>query len=82
MEDKTIPDEPTKDYPKYLLPDKVYKALKWLALIALPAIGLAYQSVAGIWNLPLGGEVMQTCTVAGLLCGVLIGASEIKALQG
>lgn len=23
---------------KYLLPDKAYKALKWLALIALPAI--------------------------------------------
>lgn len=75
-------DENVKDYPRYWLPDGVYKALKWAALIAIPAVGLGYQALAGIWALPYGGEVMQTCTVAGLVCGVLIGASELKSLQG
>lgn len=74
-------NEDVKDFPKYWLPDNVYNALKWLALIALPAIGLGYQMLAGVWSLPFGGEVMQTCTIAGLVCGVLIGASELKSLQ-
>ena len=29
----------------YLLPDKAYEALKWLALIALPALGVFVQAV-------------------------------------
>lgn len=82
MAEIKAPEEDVKDYPKYWLPDNVYKALKWAALIAIPAIGLTYQALSGIWALPYGGEVMQTCTVAGLACGVLIGASELKSLGG
>ena len=82
VKDTDVKDTDVKDFPKYWLPGNVYKALKWVALIALPAVGLAYQAVAGIWSLPCGVEVMQTCSVAGLLCGVLIGASELKSLQG
>lgn len=32
------PEEETGKENKYLLPDKAYKALKWVALIALPAV--------------------------------------------
>lgn len=32
------PEEETGEENKYLLPDKAYKALKWVALIALPAL--------------------------------------------
>lgn len=61
----------------YWLPDGVYVALKWAALIALPAIGTFYQALAGIWGLPLAEEVSQTASVVALLLGTLIGASAI-----
>lgn len=61
----------------YWLPDRVYVALKWAALIALPAIGTFYQALAGVWGLPLAEEVSQTANVVALLLGTLIGASAI-----
>lgn len=62
---------------QYILPDKVYDALKWIALIALPAVGTFYQALAGIWGLPLADEVSQTASVVALLLGTLIGVSAI-----
>ena len=58
-----------------MLNDKVYKALKWIALIALDAIGVAYQSLADVWALPYGKEVMKTCSIISVLIGALIGIS-------
>lgn len=60
------------------LNNKVYDVLKWIALIALDAIGVAYKAIATIWKLPLGDEVMQTCTCASVLIGTLIGISSAK----
>lgn len=62
---------------QYILPDKVYDALKWIALIALPAVGTFYQALAGIWGFPLADEVSQTVSVVALLLGTLIGVSAI-----
>lgn len=64
------------DVPKmYWLPSNVYVALKWATLVAIPAIGVFYQALAGIWALPLAEEVAQTCNVVALLMGALIGVS-------
>lgn len=57
---------------------KLYDALKWIALVALDALGIAYESLAQVWNLPLGDEVMKTCTIVSVLIGTLIGVSSYK----
>ena len=62
----------------YWLPGPVYTALKWVVLIALPAIGVCYSALSGIWGLPLADEVSQTCNVVALLGGALIGVSTAK----
>lgn len=58
------------------LNDKVYNVLKWVSLIALDAIGTAYESLANIWGFPYGTEVMKTCVVFSILIGALIGLSS------
>lgn len=57
---------------------KLYDALKWIALVALDALGIAYESLASVWNLPYGDEVMKTCTIISVLIGTLIGVSSYK----
>ena len=57
---------------------KLYDALKWIALVALDASGIAYESLAQVWNLPFGDEVMKTCTIVSVLIGTLIGVSSHK----
>lgn len=57
---------------------KLYDALKWIALVALDASGIAYESLAQVWNLPFGNEVMKTCTVVSVFIGTLIGVSSYK----
>lgn len=70
---------PVEDVPRtYWLPGPVYTALKWVVLIALPAVGVCYSALSGIWGLPLAEEVSQTCNVVALLGGTLIGVSAAK----
>lgn len=57
---------------------KLYDVLKWIALVALDALGIAYESLAQVWNLPFGDEVMKTCTIVSVLIGALIGVSSHK----
>lgn len=63
----------------YLLPDKAYEILKWLALIALPAIAVFAQAVGPAWGLPHVDQIVETLDALGVLIGALIGVSEIKA---
>ena len=57
---------------------KLYDVLKWIALVALDALGVAYESLANVWNLPYGDEIMKTCTIVSILIGALIGVSSHK----
>lgn len=57
---------------------KFYDALKWIALVALDAVGLAYESLSEVWNLPFGDEIAKTCTIVSVLIGTLIGVSSSK----
>ena len=63
----------------YLLPDKAYDVLKWLALIALPAIAVFVQAVGPAWGLPHIDQIVTTINALAVLVGALIGASELKA---
>jgi hypothetical protein len=56
--------------------NKTYDVLKWIALVALDAIGLFYSTLSGIWGLPFGDQVLETCVALSLLLGALIGVSS------
>lgn len=60
------------------LPNKLYDILKWVGLIALPALGLAYSQLAGVWSLPYGQQIQTTCDILGVLIGTLIGVSTLN----
>lgn len=60
------------------LPDKVYDVLKWLACIALDAVGEFYASMADIWGWPYGEQVYHTFVRASILIGILIGVSTAQ----
>ena len=80
-DEKTVgeADVPVDQVPRaYWLPGPVYTALKWGVLVAVPAVGVAYSALAGIWGLPLADEVSQTCNVVALLGGALIGVSAAR----
>ena len=59
------------------LPNKVYDVLKWICLIALPALSVFYAMIAKIWNLPYGAEIPATINAVALFIGSLIGVSHL-----
>lgn len=60
------------------LSNKLYDVLKWLALIAIDAVGVFYKTISEIWSLPFGNEILATCAAVSLLIGALIGISSAK----
>ena len=60
------------------LNDRVYNALKWIALIALPALGTLYSALAGIWGLPYGEQILGTIAAVGTCIGTLLGISTVQ----
>ncbi len=58
--------------------NKLYDILKWVSLIALDAFGLFYNTISAIWGLPLGEEVLATCTALSVFIGALIGISSAQ----
>ena len=44
----------------------------------LPALGTLYFALAGIWNLPMGEEIVGTITALDTFLGVLLGISAVK----
>jgi len=72
------PEEETGEE-NYLLPDKAYQVLKWLALIALPALAVFVHVVGPAWGLPYVDQTVTTLNALAVLVGALIGVSELKA---
>lgn len=58
-----------------MLDERVYKILKYVAQIALPAVGTLYFALAGIWGFPYGEEIVGTITAVDTFFGVLLGIS-------
>ena len=55
-----------------ILDNKTYDLLKWIALVALPALGSLYFGLAKIWGLPFGEEIVGTITVIDTFLGGLL----------
>lgn len=58
--------------------NKLYNALKWIALIVLPALAVLYRTLAGIWGLPFGEQIPDTITAIDLFLGVVLGVSTVQ----
>jgi hypothetical protein len=61
-----------------MLPDKVYDALKWIVMIAIPALTTAYVGLSTIWGWPYADEVAKTSAVVCALLGALLGISTAQ----
>lgn len=66
---------------QYLIPDKVYNVLKWVCLIALPALAVLYAVIAKIWGLPYESEIPATINAIAMFIGTLIGISHLNAKE-
>lgn len=56
--------------------NRAYDILKWVALVALPAVATFYAAVAAIWQWPYPTEVVGTITAVNALLGALLGISS------
>lgn len=64
----------------YLLPDDVYKVLKWVGLILMPALAALVGAVGPAWGLPRVDAIVLTINALGTFIGVIIGASQVSAM--
>lgn len=60
----------------YLLPDNVYRVLKWVGLIVLPALATLLGAVGTAWGWPHLTAIVTTVTAIGAFIGALIGVSN------
>jgi hypothetical protein len=60
------------------LDNKVYDVLKWIAQYFLPASATLYFTVASIWGLPYGEQVVGTITAVDTFLGVILGISSVS----
>ena len=58
--------------------DDVYRILKWLTLVVLPACATFYVGLAAIWGFPYASEVAKTTTVVCAFLGALLGISTAE----
>jgi hypothetical protein len=58
--------------------NKLYDVMKWIALVALDAVGLFYSTIAGIWGFPYGDQVLETCVALSVMLGTLVGVSAAQ----
>jgi hypothetical protein len=61
-----------------MLSNKVYDILKWVVIIAIPALSTAYVGLAAIWGWPYADEVAKTASVVCVLLGALLGVSTAQ----
>ena len=55
-----------------MLSNRIYDILKYIALIALPAIGTLYFTLSQIWGFPYGEEVVGTIAAVDTFLGTLL----------
>lgn len=62
-----------------MLSNRTYDVLKWLVLIAIPAIGTFIFAISQIWGWPPYAEqIVGTLSALAVLIGSLIGISTVQ----
>nr|DAF38919.1 MAG TPA: holin [Caudoviricetes sp.] len=64
---------------RYIIPDKAYNVLKWVGLVALPAIATFVGTVGTACEWEFTGIAVTVITAIGTLVGSLIGVSHVTA---
>ena len=67
---------------KIQLNDKVYDVLKWVCLIALPACGVLYAALSGLWGWGYTQQVVGTLAAVETFLGALLGVSTAQYNKG
>lgn len=65
--------------------DKAFNVLKWLAMVALPALAVFVRAFFPIWDIPYGEQISESIVVINALLGALLGISTIgynRSLKG
>lgn len=62
----------------YIIPSEIYSILKWVGLIACPAIAVFVGAVGQAWGMDtaLQNALVTTINAIGVLIGALIGVSQ------
>ncbi len=60
------------------LNDRVYDWLKWIVMVCLPALTVAYVALAEIWHFPYANEIAKTSSAVCTLLGALLGISTAQ----
>lgn len=56
--------------------NSVYDKLKWVAMYLLPALATLYGTLASIWNLPYGEQIVATISALDLFLAAILGISK------
>lgn len=66
-----------------MINNKLYDILKWIAIVALPALSTFIVVIGKIWNWgDIAPMVAQTITAVAVLLGALLGISTIQYNKG
>ena len=60
-----------------MIPSKLYDVLKWIAIVALPALATLVKVVCTVWKLPYGDEIATTITAVATFLGALLMISNV-----
>ena len=61
--------------------DRIYNTLKYLAMIALPALAVFIKAFFPIWNIPYGEQISDSIMVINALLGTLLGITTIGYIK-
>lgn len=56
--------------------NKVYDILKWVCMIAIPAIGTLYAALSAIWGWGYSEQIVGTISAVNTALGVILGISN------
>ena len=59
------------------MPNKVYDAMKWITMVALPAVTTLWLTLASIWGFPYAEPIGATLGAITVFLGALLGISSI-----
>ena len=62
----------------YLLPDKVYQAFKWIALVFLPALAIFINTIGPVVGILHVDAIVTVLNALVLLIATCIGVSQVK----
>ena len=57
--------------------NSVFDVLKWVAIVALPALATLVKVVCAIWSLPYGEQISTTITAVATFLGALLAVSTV-----